>query len=327
MFSQQTERQTVIEEDALTQLLTHIYFDTRLSGYRHYSRRWTVHISNEEGVPFHLIVKGRAWIHTEGNKPILLRSGDLILLPKQTRYVIASDSTPVDTDHINQTPSTGRENCATSMLCGTFIFDSDAAKPLLDTLPDIVLLLNKRGRQSTPGIHHLIDATLDELAQDSPGRGATLCSLARLLFFHILRDRFTHFPLTGYFAALSHPQIGHVLSLIHTRYGEELSLERLAREAGMCRTSLINKFNQYVGMPPAKYLTAWRMQTATALLKNTDLSIEQVAVQCGYQSAVSFRKAYKVSTGFTPKQIRLDGSRRPHRRSGHSLHTDYRHIQ
>ncbi|MEW8322998.1 MAG: helix-turn-helix domain-containing protein, partial [Candidatus Thiodiazotropha taylori] len=40
------------------------------------------------------------------------------------------------------------------------------------------------------------------------------------------------------------------------------------------------------------------------LLKNTTLSIEKIAEKCGYQSATSFRKAYKSHTGNTPRHIR-----------------------
>ena len=78
----------------------------------------------------------------------------------------------------------------------------------------------------------------------------------------------------------------------------------LARHAGMSRSGFSDRFRTLVGATPAKYLTAWRMQEAVALLETADLSIEQIAEACGYGSHVAFRKAFKAVRGITPKQVR-----------------------
>lgn len=96
--------------------------------------------------------------------------------------------------------------------------------------------------------------------------------------------------------------------MIHSEFGKELSLEILARRAGMSRSSFSSKFHTLVGSTPAKYFTDWRMQEAVTLLETTDLSVAQIAESCGYSSHVAFRKAFKATMGVTPRQVRMSGT-------------------
>ncbi len=156
--------------------------------------------------------------------------------------------------------------------------------------------LRPDGLVGTPFLHHKF--------VDDDAVVLVVCDLSRLLLLHLLRERFADGSSTGYLAALSDPKISKALLLIHSRYGEGWTLDNLAREIGMSRTAFAGRFHGLVGLPPAKYLTAWRIQEATTLLEDTTLSVDQIAEQVGYHSDVAFRKAYKNATGLTPKQVR-----------------------
>jgi len=298
-----------IQVDAMTHFLARVRFEAQIYNHQSYCGSWAFDTSGSGHIPFHLIDKGSAWAHSKGNEPQLLQAGDLVLFPRDLPHAISNDRIPPEKNLINDPHKWEAGEAFTSVLCGFYVFDSAAAQALLDDLPDIVMLLDARNNTTTTGVGYIIDATLVEVENNLSGRTAAICDLARLLLLHILRGHFADASSTGYLAALSDPQISQSLLLIHSRFGEDWTLESLAREAGMSRTSFANRFHSYVGMPPAKYLTAWRMQEATTLLKNTTLSIEQIAEQCGYKSAVSFRKAYKYNTGLTPTQVRLQQSR------------------
>ena len=58
------------------------------------------------------------------------------------------------------------------------------------------------------------------------------------------------------------------LSIIHNRYAEELDVEMLAREAGVSRTVLGERFAELIGQSPIRYLAQWRMRMAANLLRD-----------------------------------------------------------
>jgi transcriptional regulator GlxA family with amidase domain len=98
------------------------------------------------------------------------------------------------------------------------------------------------------------------------------------------------------------------LSLLHDRPAAEWSLEQLAREVGLSRSALAERFHHYVGVPPMHYLARWRMQLAASLLSGTTLSMAQVAGRVGYGSEAALSRAFKRLVGIAPSAWR-DGLR------------------
>jgi AraC family transcriptional regulator, activator of mtrCDE len=74
-------------------------------------------------------------------------------------------------------------------------------------------------------------------------------------------------------------------------------VERLARQAGLSRTTFSNQFNELTTYTPLNYLTSWRMQLARQLLADSDLPIIDVAARNGYQSEASFGRVFKRHIG------------------------------
>jgi AraC-like DNA-binding protein len=110
----------------------------------------------------------------------------------------------------------------------------------------------------------------------------------------------------GWFAGLRDPQTGAALRLIHGRPTEPWTLDTLAREIGLSRSSLAERFTAYVEMPPMQYLARWRLQIAARLLETPNISIAQVAAEVGYQSEAAFNRAFKRHTGVAPGAWRRD---------------------
>jgi AraC-like DNA-binding protein len=72
---------------------------------------------------------------------------------------------------------------------------------------------------------------------------------------------------------------------------ERDTLERLAREVGMSRSSFAQWFTMYVHMPPMQYLGRWRLQLPDRLLEAGTTSVGQAAATAGYQSEASFNRS------------------------------------
>ena len=69
-------------------------------------------------------------------------------------------------------------------------------------------------------------------------------------------------------AACSDPAVAKALAIIHSRYAEELDVETLAREAGVSRTVLGERFVELIGEPPMRYCARWRMRVAANMLRD-----------------------------------------------------------
>jgi AraC-like DNA-binding protein len=77
-------------------------------------------------------------------------------------------------------------------------------------------------------------------------------------------------------------------------------LEELAREVGLSRSSLAERFLHFVGQLPMHYLTQWRIQIAAGLLSEGAESVAAIAEDVGYESKAAFSRAFKKVVGAPP---------------------------
>ena len=264
--------------------------------------QWAMDTSGHRKVPFHLVEQGTGWLHTAGSEPRMLGGGDFVVFPHDAPHCIASGPEPPSPDIVNRIPASGAGR-VTSLLCGFFGFGNRNAWPLLDSLPQAVVLDLKEG-----GRHHsafpLVQLMIAELTLDQPGKTAALNELAYLLFIQVLRMQFGAGSDTGLLAALADRQIGRALNLLHGDFRRDWTVAELARESGMSRSVLSEKFVRMVGKPPMRYLAEWRMQEASDMLRTTDAAIATIAENVGYSSEMAFRKAFRKITGETPGKVR-----------------------
>lgn len=293
--------------DALTAILLRLRLRAGVFIHADFCGTWAVDTSGHRKVPFHLIGRGSGWIHTDDtDEPRLLSAGDLVVFPRDTHHVIASSAASPPASLINQPIDSEAEGPVTSMLCGFFEFQSKAAWPLLDGLPNaIVLNLQEAGR--VMGTQALIQLMISELENASPGADAVVNQLAYVLFIHLLRAEMQRGLDHGLLCALTDSKIGRALNLVHADPAAHWTLEDLARKIGMSRSAFAERFKHLVGMTPMRYITEWRMQEAAELLQTTELSIAAIAEQCGYTSEVAFRKAFRSVIGVPPGRFRRAG--------------------
>lgn len=290
--------------DALTAILRRLRLRAGVYVHAEFCGSWAVDTSGDRKVPFHLIGRGSGWLHTDDAvEPRRLDAGDLVVFPHDARHIIASSATRPPAPLINRPVDPQAEGPVTSMLCGYFELQSKAAWPLLDGLPDaIVLDLQETGR--VMGTLSLIQLIIGELEAGSPGAEAAVDQLAYVLFIHVLRAEMQRDLEQGLLSALSDPKIGRALNLIHADPAANWTLEKLASEVGMSRSAFAERFRQLVELTPMRYVTEWRMQQALDLLQTTELSIATIAEQCGYTSEVAFRKAFRKVIGVPPGRVR-----------------------
>lgn len=81
---------------------------------------------------------------------------------------------------------------------------------------------------------------------------------------------------------------------------EEWPVRRLARVSGVSEAHFARSFKLAFGVPPHRYLLTRRIERATALLRETDLSITDIAFQTGWSSLGTFGRTFRDVTGESP---------------------------
>ena len=273
---------------------------------------------------FHGIVEGSCWAAIAGESPIRVSAGDVILFPQGDAHVMSSApgmrSPNVDkglffTPHPPQLPfalSMTGSNITTARLdgggrdratvvCGFLGLDARPFNPLLAALPRV---LHIPGTALGEGswVTTFMRAVVTESNQRLPGGEAVLERMSEMLFVEVLRRHIDSLPQeeTGWLAGMRDPAVGRALSLLHAKAGEAWTLELLSQEAGLSRSALHERFVQLIGQPPMQYLTQWRMQLASGLLRETNAKLIEVALDVGYESEAAFSRAFKRVVGMAP---------------------------
>ena len=94
--------------------------------------------------------------------------------------------------------------------------------------------------------------------------------------------------------------VARALALMHAQPVYPWTVEALAREVGISRSGLAQRFTELVGLPPMQYLALWRLQLAARQLRLTDSSLASIAEAAGYESEASFNRAFKREFGKPP---------------------------
>lgn len=292
------------ETDALSDILRRLRLKAKIYARPDYCGSWAVDTSGHRKVAFHLIERGSGWLHTEdGGIPQQMISGDLVLFPHDAPHAIASSSEKPLQSVLNSEPPDELNGPVTSLLCGFFEFENKTAWPLLDGLPEIIML-DLRSSSAHPATQTLLRLIVNELESAAPGSDAVVNELAFVLFIHVLRSQMNESLTGGLLCALADPKIGRALNILHSDFSTAWTVDSLAATAAMSRSAFAKRFRELVGMSPMRYLTEWRMQEASELLQKSEFSIAEIAERNGYASEAAFRKAFKSIVGQTPGRVR-----------------------
>jgi AraC-like DNA-binding protein len=93
---------------------------------------------------------------------------------------------------------------------------------------------------------------------------------------------------------------------------EAWPIHRLARASGVSQAHFARSFKAAFGVPPHRYLLTRRIERATALLRDTDLPITEVAFQAGWNSLGTFGRTFRDVTGASPGEFRARERAAPH---------------
>lgn len=277
----------------------------------------------EHLINFHGVLEGACWAGIVGESPIRLETGDIVLFPAGDPHVLSSapGMRATSADHQipafrpprmpksismvaadapgPRVPSGGRD--VSTVACGFLGFDATPFNPLISALPRVLHVPS-----ATLGPDSWVAAFLRTVATETkqrrPGGEAVLERMSEMLFVEVIRCHLDALPpdQTGWLAGMRDPAVGRALSLLHDRPEAPWTLESLAKDASMSRSSLHDRFIHFIGLPPMQYLMKWRMQIAAGLLRDSKAKLIEIALSTGYESEAAFSRAFKREAGLSP---------------------------
>jgi len=143
---------------------------------------------------------------------------------------------------------------------------------------------------------------VNERGEDQPGGACVLAKLSELMFVEAVRRYVESLPgeQSGWLSGFKDPFVGKVLGLMHGSPTRSWTVESLAREVGLSRSALADRFTALLGKSPMQYLTQWRLTLAAHLLRTTRKSASVVALEVGYESEAAFNRAFRREFGAPP---------------------------
>jgi len=278
---------------------------------------------------FHVVVEGGCWVAVEGYKPFRIESPDVIIFPHGDPHIMSSHvgtrSQPIgallpaksSTELPNLAYGGGGET--SRFVCG-YLHCDQRFNPLIGALPKMIRVSSpNKSRPDINGVESartgelvLVEAdgwlgntlhhTIEEASTMHPGSSAMLVRLTELLYVEVLRRYMQQLGVgqTGWLAGVQDAEVGRALRLLHAQPEREWTIEELAREVGVSRSGLAQRFTELTGESPMRYLTGWRIQLAKNLMLQLALPIAEVADRVGYESEAAFNRAFKRNVGVPP---------------------------
>ncbi|MBL6078652.1 AraC family transcriptional regulator [Belnapia sp. T18] len=265
-------------------------------------------------IAYHVVLEGEMRVGLAEAPDFLVRAGEVVLFPRNDGHALSSGPglLPVRAEALLRPAAGGGlarirhggGGAATHLVCG-FLGSEGAANPLIASLPP-VLRLDLRQGAAWGWVEASVRFAAAELAA---GRLPTSDVVSRLSETLLLEAMRRHLAAPGpvgpgWLRGLGDPCIGRALGLIHGDITLRWSVAGLARAVGMSRSAFVERFSALLGMPPMRYLAAWRLHRAGQQLREGGRTVGQVTHAVGYASEEAFSRAFKRQYGLSPREWR-----------------------
>ena len=146
----------------------------------------------------------------------------------------------------------------------------------------------------------------DALENDDITSGVMFEAMSRVLLVKLLqrygKRRPEEIALSTRFTS---EHYNRVLRLIRARLDQTLTIDDLAREAGMSQSHFSRVFKETVGSTPMQYVLAYRIEQAIKMMEDAARPLGRIALDCGFADQAHFTRSFKQVTGQTPRAYRV----------------------
>jgi AraC-like DNA-binding protein len=263
----------------------------------------------------HYVISGEMYVEVEGEEPLLVKSGELVLLPRNTPHVLSNrpGQRPVPSGHLIQPGDNGGlasivhgsgNGPLTNLVCG-YLANEEMRNPLMATLPPM-LKVNVSEGASRDWIESSVRYGAQQLSEGHHATSSVMARLSELLFVEAVRaySETQEVHEQHWLHGLKDQYVGRALAALHDRLAHGWSVADMAEVAGLSRSAFVERFTAAMGTPPMQYLAKSRMLLAKELLAERQKSIGQVAAAVRYDAEAAFNRAFKREFGVPPARWR-----------------------
>ncbi|MBE7079132.1 MAG: helix-turn-helix domain-containing protein [Clostridiales bacterium] len=226
---------------------------------------------------------------TLDNRATLLRAGDVAFINSETVH--------------GATPRECRYDCIVFNLA--FLKTGNAAcDAFLDSLLSHTAFLHEFPKDET--VKQCVHAVFDEIAAADDEPPFKTIGLFHTLLGEIRKKELfiSHLPPANGQDGKKVNKLKSVLAYIRENFAKDITLEDMALIAGFSEKYFCKFFKDMTGTTPVQYLLTYRIERAARKLLGSDLSVTQIAYDCGFNDLSYFIKTFKTFKGVSPKDYR-----------------------
>lgn len=301
--------------DLLDDVLKNAGLRTRVLGHRSFYEPMSLQFPCSKSIGFHVVTQGSAFLHSgDGTKPIEIRKGDVALMARGCDHIVSTEPklskklTTIRDFTLLQGASDGKQGAQArlTLVSGAYQLWNDPVHPFFSEIPEWFIVPADDLGGFGP-LQSTLQLLADETLRPKIGSERVIHGLLDVMFSLIIRQVVEKSSGTpkSWSHALQDLQIKKALELLHSDCARAWTLEELAQEVGLSRAGFALKFKKAMGDTPLHYLMTVRIQKSMELLSATDLNIEAIALEVGYQDPFGFSKAFKKLTGLPPREFRI----------------------
>jgi AraC-like DNA-binding protein len=266
-------------------------------------------------IVYHFLTEGTAFAKLPDGPREELTAGDIVVFPHGDAHFLGNGSPekPVDSfkvfakhlAHGLKVARFGGGGEITRFVCGFMACEPRLSEVFLASLPKM-LKVHVPQEPSGQWLANSIQFSVGETNPANAGSGLVVAKLSELLFVETLRRYINTLPKeqTGWLTGARDPVIGQALALLHKNPAQQWTVASLARQIGLSRTRLADRFTHFLNESPMAYLTKWRLKLGAELLQSSEQSVAEIAATVGYGSEAAFNRAFKREFFSPPAQFR-----------------------
>lgn len=235
----------------------------------------------------HLVVSGKG-VYQVGGVSHTLQEGDLFLVkPNQLITYAADESDPWEYYWVG--------------------FNGACASKLVQQMP----FSDARPVHHCKDLHAVREALYNIYLSRGPEPQCEALMTGYLYIFmaHMMKEARDTMPNVG---SSSSQYVLAAIKYIQFNYSHDISVDDIAKAVGVSRSHLYRVFMSNVGQSPIDYLTNYRVGEACSLLKNSNLSIAEIAVSVGFFDQFYFSRVFKKVKGVPPSKYLATMDKEPH---------------
>ncbi len=294
-----------LKKDAKYYFKNELTFKTPLDNVHYFvMRNYEIGMHKQDFFEINIIVRGSGVHYIEGNL-VEASVGDVFIIPPEVEHGYTGGE-GFDVYHILLNNKFMQKNLADLQMINGFsmLFN---VEPIMRARTNKSLHLKLNGIQFK-NIESLLMERIDKKnylsAEDSMiSTGTVYILITKLCGIYVennsLENRNTEVKDEAFMRSLA---------LIHERYREKLTLEELAREARLSKSTYVRKFLYICKTTPAEYIMRKRIEVAENLLKNSNASLLEIAETVGFYDAAHFSRTFKKINGISPFEYRKNNT-------------------